>query len=79
LDRGISIAVGGLYCDVNELIDYFIKKNKKKIITNNAQFSIEDGISCVSHYDPFLKKVERNCVYVWKMRETNSCESVVLW
>jgi len=58
---------------------HFIKKNENKIIGNSAQCSIEYGISCVRQYDPFLKKIERNCVYVWKMREANSCQSVVLW
>jgi hypothetical protein len=75
----MSMAVVGLYYDVNELMVHFIKKNENKIIGNDAQCSIEYGISCVSHYDPFLKKVERNFVCVWKMRETNSCQSVVLW
>jgi hypothetical protein len=76
---GMSLAVIGLYYVVNELMVLFIKKNENKIIGNNSQCSIEYGISCVSHYDPFLRKIERNYVYVWKMRETNSCQSLVLW
>jgi hypothetical protein len=40
LDRGMSIAVVGLYCDVNELMVHFIKKNENKIIGNSAQCSI---------------------------------------
>jgi hypothetical protein len=78
LDRGLSIAVVGLYYDVNELMVHFIQKNENKI-GNNAQCCIEYGISCVNHYDPFLKKMEGNCMYVWKVREINSCQSVVLW
>jgi len=68
----MSVAVVGLYCDVNELVVHFIKKKENKIIGNNAQCFIEYGISYVSHYDLFLKKMERNCVCVWKMRESNS-------
>jgi hypothetical protein len=74
----MSIAVVALYYDVNELMVHFIKKNENKIIGNNAYCSTEYRISCVSHYDPDLKKMERNCVHVWKMGETNSCQSVVL-
>jgi len=79
LDREMTIVAVRCHYSVYRLMIHFVKKIEREMrgsIKVNVPISVK--MLCVRCHDPFLKKMQGNCVYDWKMRYRKSCHSAVL-
>jgi hypothetical protein len=77
LDKGLSIGVGKHHYDINISMIYLIKENEYKGRWNvNACAAFSVKISCVSHCDSFLEKVEK-ILCTWLSEGDGGCHTII--